>query len=294
MRHARLLLVLSLPALVLSQALIAAQDAQPAFEVASVRANKSGEGFIRFQRQPGGRFTATNVPLRELIRFAYQVQLFQMEGLPGWTASERFDVVAKAEGDPPPSPPGGPPDPMLLMTRTLLAERFKLKVRTETREMPIYALVVARADGKVGDRLVASTVDCQALFAARGRAGAPPPPGPPAPGERPMCGLRFGPGNLSAGGIPMTQFANSLSTSVGRHVVDKTGLTGSYEFELSWTPDQLPQNPPPPGAPPPPPIDPNGPSIFTALQEQLGLKLESARGPVQVLVIERVDRPTPD
>ena len=92
----------------------------------------------------------------------------------------------------------------------------------------------------------------------------------------------------------MVQFANALSPMVGRQVLDKTGLTGNYEFDLTWTPDQLPQGPPPPGAPPLPPIDPNGPSIFTAVQEQLGLKLESTRGLVQVLVIDNVERPTPD
>jgi uncharacterized protein (TIGR03435 family) len=294
--HSGLLLPVS--ALVLSAALLAAQDAPPAFEVASVRPNNSGEGFVRFGRQPGGRFTATNVPLRELIRFAYQVQPFQIEGAPGWAASERFDIVAKAEGDPPLSLPGGPPDAMALMMRTLLAERFKLKLHNETRDLPVYALLPARADRKPGPKLAASTVDCAAVMAARGRAGGPPPPMPQF-GERMQCGFRIGPGTLSAGSASMTQLANGLSPMVGRQVVDQTGWSGNFDFDLTWTPDQMPQRAP--GTPADQPvringidIDPNGPSIFTAVQEQLGLKLDSTRGPVQVLVIDSVERPTPD
>src|SRR5688572_11127900 len=124
----------------------------------------------------------------------------------------------------------------------------------------------------------------------RGRGAMPPPPGPPPPAGTPIqCGIRIGPGNMAVGGSPLTQVANSLSMFAGRIVVDKTGLAGNYDFTLTWTPDQMPQRPP--GAPEPPggvpPIDPNGPSLFTAVQEQLGLKLDSQRGPVAVLVIDR-------
>ena len=273
-----------------------AQSAAPAvanqaFEVASVKPNKSGDGRIFFQMQPGGRFTATNVPLRELIRFAYGIQTFQLVGGPDWIGSERFDIVAKAEGDLPPSPLGGSPGPMQMMVRTLLVERFKLAVHNETRDLPVYALVMARADGRLGPQLRASQVDCAALMAAaRGRGG--PPPAPPRTGERPPCGMFGGFGRMAAGGVPVAQLATNLSQRVNRVVLDRTGLTGLYEFELEFTPDQLPQGPPPPGAPPLPPIDPNGPSIFTALQEQLGLKLDAQRGPVEVLVIDHVEQPT--
>ena len=105
-----------------------------------------------------------------------------------------------------------------------------------------------------------------------------------------VCGIRIAPGNMSVGGSTLAQFANSLSMFVGRIVVDHTGLTDNFDFNLTWTPDQMPQRPP--GAPEPPPIDPNGPSIFTAVQEQMGLKLDSQRGPVSVLVIDRVEHPT--
>jgi uncharacterized protein (TIGR03435 family) len=264
------------------------------FEVASVKPNTSGDLRVMFGMRPGGRFTATNVPLRELIRMAYGLQNFQIQGGPDWLGSERFDVVAKAEGDLPPMAPGGPPNPLLLMVQSLLQERFKLTVHRETKEMPIYALVIARSDKRLGPQLRPSETDCAALMAARGAAGGPPPPPPIKPGERPQCGMFMGMARIAAGGVPTLQLAMSLSQRVGRIVVDRTGLAGMYDFEVDFTPDQLPQGPPPPGAPPLPPIDPNGPSLFTALQEQLGLKLDSDRGPVEVLIIDSVERPTPD
>jgi uncharacterized protein (TIGR03435 family) len=276
----------------------APQQAPPggwAFEVASIKPNNSGDGRIMMQNQPG-RFMATNITLRLLIRNAYQMQDSQITGGPSWIASDHYDLIAKMPDGfqptfgPPPAA-GGPPTPIQQMLRALLAERFKLAVHNETKDAPIYALVVARSDGKLGPDLKKSEVDCTAVFAAaRGRGmPPPPPPGPPQAGERPQCGIRIGMGNLAMGGAPLPQFANSLAMFVGRTVQDKTGLTGNYDVTLTWTPDQMPQRPP--GAPEPPPADPNGPSIFTALQEQLGLKLDSQKGPVSVLVIDRVERP---
>ncbi len=270
----------------------------PTFEVASVKQNKSGDGFIRFGMMPGGRFNAINVPARELIRFAYNVQNFQIEGGPSWLNSERFDIVAKAEGDVGPVAPGTT-GPVQLMMRALLADRFKLVVRTETKEMPVYAMVIARTDGKTGNNLRPATVDCAAMIAARRGAPPPgPPPGPPQPGQRPPCGMFMGPGSIAAGSVTMAQLAQSLSPRVNRVIIDRTGLTGQYEFNLDFTPDQMPNFPgggtPPSGAPPLPPIDPTGPSLFTAIQEQLGLKLDSQRGPVEVLVISSVEHPTED
>ena len=263
-------------------------DAALAFEVASVKPNNSAGRNVRLQIQPGGRFTATNVSLREIIRAAYQVQPFQIVGGPGWMNSDRFDIVAKAESDFPQTPPGGPPGPLQLMLRSLLAERFNLTARTESRDMPIYELVLAREDGRLGEGLQPSAVDCAGGRQGPGRGAAP-----PAPGERPNCGMRIGPGVLSAGGMPLSQFANGLAPMVERVVIDRTGLSGNFDLDLEWTPDQqLAQGPF--GGPDLPPVDPNGPSIFTAVQEQLGLKLESGRGPVDVLVIDSVEQPTPD
>lgn len=264
------------------------------FEAASVKPNKSGSGQVSIGIQPGGRFNAVNVPLRLLIRNAYQLQDFQLVGGPGWMTSDRFDIVAKADPaslPPLPAPPGTA-GPFQIMLRNLMADRFKLKVHKETREMPVYALQLARPDGKLGPQLRPATVDCAAL-AGRGRGG--PPPAPPAPGERPACGMRIGPGVMSGGGFPLSQLATALSQFVQRVVIDRTGLTGNFDLDLAWTPDQIPQAPPggaPAGAPPSAPLD--GPSIFTALQEQLGLKLESVRGPVEVLVIDSVEQPTED
>jgi len=242
--------------------------------------------------QPGGRFTATNVPLRMLIRNAYQLQDSQLVGGPDWMNDERYDINAKAEDGAisGPAPPLGQPGPVQLMLRALLADRFKLTVHNEDKDMPIFALVLNRPDGKLGSQLTKSDVDCAAIT-GRGRGAAP--PAPPQPGQPMPCGIRMGFGNMVVGAAPMSQVAASLSQFAGRIVVDKTGLTGAYDMNLTWTPDNLPQRPP--GAPEPlvngVPIDPNGPSLFTAVQEQLGLKLESQRAPVKVLVIDRAEHP---
>jgi uncharacterized protein (TIGR03435 family) len=264
------------------------------FEVASVKPNKTAPPPSRIALQPGGRITVVNMPLRALIRFAFQVQEFQIVGGPDWIASDRFDINAKAENDIAPSPIGEIGAGQLMM-RSLLADRFKLSVHQEKREIPIYTLTLARTDGRLGPQLQHSTMDCAALMAAaRGRGG----PGPVgrglSPNERPQCGMRMTPGVLSGGGFPVSQLATTLSQFVQRAVVDKTGLTGDFDLDLKWTPEQMPAFTPPPGAPPLPPIDPNGPSIFTAVQEQLGLKLESTKAPVDVLVIDHAELPTPD
>jgi len=257
------------------------------FEVASVKPNGSGDGPNRLALQPGGRITAENMSLRNLVRFAFQVQDFQLVGGPEWIAKERFDIVAKAEHDITPAPPGTT-GPGQLMLRSLLADRFKLAIHQEKRELPVYALVVARSDGRLGPQLQRSTVDCQAIVAAQlGRGG----PAPMVNG-RPQCGMRNAPGTLLGGGFPLSQLLTALSPFVQRTVVDRTGLTGNFDVELHWTPEQILT--PPPGAPPLPPIDPNGPSLFTAIQEQLGLKLESTKDSVDVLVIDHMERPTPD
>jgi bla regulator protein blaR1 len=272
--------------------------AQPSFEVASIKPNNSGDGRVMMQNQPG-RFIATNVTLRLLIRNAYQLQDFQITGGPGWMASDHFDINAKVPDEframAPPAPGSGP-GPLQLMIRALLADRFKLVVHNETKDSPIYALILARSDGKLGPGLKKSDTDCAAMFAAgRARGGAMPPPGPPQPGEPMPCGIRIGPGNMAVGGASLSQVANSLGMFAGRIVLDRTGLTGNFDFSLTWTPDQMPQRPP--GAPEGPPqfngvaVDPNGPSLFTAVQEQLGLKLDSQRGPVEVLVIDRAEKP---
>ena len=141
----------------------------------------------------------------------------------------------------------------------------------------------------------------------RGRGGrSGPPPGPPPPGagapnaaaalgslERPLCGMRIAPNQVLAGGMPLSTLTQMLSQFTQRVVIERTGLEGNFDIDMTFTPERMPPGAPPPGAPPLT-IDPNGPSLFTALQEQLGLKLESERAPVEVLVIDHVERPTPD
>jgi len=273
----------------------------PQFEVASVKPNTRNDGFITVGSR-GGQYTALGVSMRTLIRLAYQVQEFQIIGGPGWLDSDRFDIIAKDES----SASGRfateqAPSRSSLMIRSLLADRFKLIVHKETRDMPVYALVLARSDGRLGPHLRQTSVDCAALAAARGRGGAAPSPAPRADGI--VCGTSVGPGVILAGGQSMarlaTEFSNLTNTgmSLNRIVVDRTGLSGNFDAELRFTPERIPSFGPAdsvnavPGVQP---IDPNGASLFTAVQEQLGLKLEAQRGPVDVLVIDRVEPPGED
>lgn len=268
----------------------------PSFEVATIKPSDPAAQGQSIRNQPGGRFSTTNMPLRELVRFAFAVQDFQLDGLPAWAANERYDITAKAANDLPPALPGAT-NPMVQMFRSLLIERFKLATHNETRDMPIYALVRLRPD-RLGPRLEQSTLDCQAIITAAqaaARAGGPAPtPPPPDEKGRPSCGIRGGFGTLTGNGFPIGQLVNTLSQLVKRTVVDRTGLTGVWAFDLKFAmdPAQLPFAPPPGERPPAP--DPDSPSIFAAVEEQLGLKLESTRGPVDMVIVDRLERPTVD
>ena len=249
------------------------------FEAASIKParpdNPPGQGM---SRAPGGRFNAVNAPLRFLIMYAYQLQSHQLVGAPEWSANERFDIVAKMEGDPPSIVTSGT-DPFRLAMRSLLVDRFGLVAHPETRELDIYALTMARPGGQPGRGLKQSPEDC-ATMAARARAAGPT-PAPTPDGQPPfICGSSLGRGRIRFAGYPLSLFASGLSPNLGRAVVDRTGLTGNWAFELTYAPEPSP--------------DSDAPGLFTAIQEQLGLKLESTKGPVDVLVIDRVERPTPD
>lgn len=257
------------------------------FEVSSVKRNMSAEQGGSFGARPGGQLVVRNNTLRNIVRNAYQLQNFQIvtvAGTPDWFDRDRFDITATS---PKPDPSI---DEFRGMVQALLAERFGLRVHRETREMPIYALVLAKPDGTWGSQLTRSTTDCAAMAAAA-RRGAPPPP-PTAITERPPCGTRSLPGQMLAGGVTMADLARNVSNFAGRMTIDKTGLAGAFDFTLEYTPDQLPPEGSLPAGMPPPPA--NGPSLFTAMQEQLGLKLDSQRGPVDVLVIDAAQQPTPD
>jgi uncharacterized protein (TIGR03435 family) len=247
----------------------AQQPDQPRFDVVSIKENKTNDGIVSIQTQKG-RYMARGFTLSALIRNAYRVQEFQIIGGPEWINTERFDVEATfAEADAP---------QVNLMLRALLAERFKLAVHDEKRERPIFALTLARADKRLGPELQKSATDCATAK------------GPDA------CGSTVAPGFIRLRGRTMAQFAESLSTltitgsSLNRLIVDRTGLEGAYHVTLKFTPDNIP----PVSIPGLPPVDPNGPSIFTALQEQLGLKLEASNAMVPVLVVDSASRPTPN
>jgi len=283
--------VASLTIVVASAAMWSMVQAQTAdrFDVVSVKPNRSSDAAFGFDIPGARRFTATNVPLRDIIRFAHDVDEARLVGGPDWIRSERFDIVATAERDIPAWTPIGPPAVLLSMVRALLGERFHLQTHSDTRELPVFTLGFARSDRKLGPRVSVSTIDCSAPAAARG-ASRP----PLSPSEPPPCGMRIGPGQMLLGGVPMSRFADVLATFAGRLVLDRTELAGAYNLQLSWTPPGRIQGPAPAGAPPLPPVDPNGASLFTAIQEQLGLKLEPTRAAVDVVVIDRVDRPSPD
>ena len=269
------LFALPLLASVVSAQVVRSDGPKPQFEVATVRPNKSGESGASLGPRPGGRLNGTNQTARNLIRNAFNVQPYQLIGGPDWMDSDRFDIVAKA-ADADLDAKGMLPGPQQYMLRlqSLLEDRFKMVTRWETRELPVYALVLA-TDGKLGPKLKVHTGECD-----RARSGGPPPPGSPALN----CGTRSNmtptSGKVTGTGISLDVFARNLSGGTGRYVVNKSGLTGSYDLELEFTPDQSP--------------DTSGPSLFTAMQEQLGLKLDAQRAPVEVLVIDRLERPTPD
>jgi uncharacterized protein (TIGR03435 family) len=251
------------------------------FEVASVKPNTSGSSAAETSAPPSGTIRIVNTPLRTLIVNAYSLKPFQVVGGPPWLESERYDIVAKP-------PTNTAPNVIPLMFRTLLADRFKLRSHMETRQQPIYELVLAREDGRLGPGLAKSDVDCVSIDAAR--AAARPQPAPPlSRNGRPACRTRMAisdtSGTLDVGGRPLSAMLNTFGTVANRPVVDRTGLTGPFDIELHWSDTTLSANSA---------STADAPSFFVALQEQLGLKLRPARGPVEVLVIDAVERPQPD
>jgi bla regulator protein blaR1 len=266
---------------------------KPSFEAATIKPNLSGENHVAILGQPGGRFVVTGASLKMIMGVAYSVRDFQIIGGPTWITSDRWDIEAKAEEGSIP-PPAGPPDPttpnpLAIRVQSLLEDRFQLKIHHETKELPVYELTVAKGGPKM------KLSEDQTPFRPPERGGAPPPP-PQRGGPVPRGGMRMGRGNLEATGVPFANLVQALSQQLGRTVIDKTDLKGFYDIKLQWTPEFSPAGPLGPGGPggpePPPPADASGPSIFTALQEQLGLKLDSTKGPVDVIVIDSVQRPT--
>ena len=247
------------------------------FDVASVKKNPLGGARVSVETPPG-RFQATNTPLRFLIRWSYRIAEPRIVGGPGWIGVDRFDVSATASVE------GWSGERARQMVRALLADRFGLAAHTETREMPIFVLTVAKP-GAFGQYLRPAAFDCQASDTpSRVVAG------------QVQCGLLVsqngGSASLRGGGMTMADFARTLGEYVDRPLVDRTGLTGRYDLELQFTADRSALV----GARPPGGLDATAdsdiPPLATALREQLGLRLDSERGPVEVLVIDRVAQPT--
>jgi uncharacterized protein (TIGR03435 family) len=253
---------------------------KPAFDVFSVKLNTSPEGAASIGDQPGGRFVANRVTLRRVIQFAYRGNQDFIGG-PDWIDTDRWDIEAKAaEGAVPLR--AGPlditsPDTLALMVQSLLEDRFKFTSHQETRELPLYNLTVSKGGAKIKLSEDQTPPAALAATSAGGR-------GNPARG-----GIRFGRSNVEAQAQSMDLLATALGALyAGRPVVDKTGLKGLYDFQLRWTPNAALN----PDANQTIPASPPGPSLFNALEEQLGLKLESGKGPLPVLVIDRVERPS--
>jgi bla regulator protein blaR1 len=239
------------------------------FEVASIKpSDPSGQGSALLIT-PGGGLNGRNLTLRTLIQRAYGLLDFQISDGPAWINSERYDIQAKAlrnardESVPNDlsklTPEQGKifQDQFLERLRTLLTDRFQVKFRRETKDLPVYALVVAKGGPKIHE-------------ATGGKSD-----------------LQLRKSQLDAKGVPIANLTRILSQRLGRSVLDATGLTGTYDFTLQWAPDPTPAAPDNVAAP-----ELGGPSIFTAVEEQLGLKLESKRGPVDIFVIEHAERPS--
>lgn len=259
-------------AIVLVQAATPALFSQPAdtFEVASIKLGDPLANGTSYRFQPGASLQVEGASLKSLIQFAYNLRDFQLSGASGWMTSDRYTILAKGQ------PGDGPAEYMKMndqqrkaaaalirkRLQMLLAERFQLVVHNETRQLPVYALVAARNGHKLKPNL---SPDGSPQSMSQGRA------------------------MFKATRASMEGIAQGLSDITGRPVLDETGIQGYFDFEMKWTPDAAAAAP---DAAERPPAEVVGPTIFTALQEQLGLKLESKKGPVAILVIDRAERPS--
>jgi uncharacterized protein (TIGR03435 family) len=235
------------------------------FDVVSVKEIAPGDRRA-FMVALGGRLSAATT-VKLLIRTAYQIQDDQIAGAPDWLTTQRFEIDARSPAD------SGFYARLQGMMQALLADRFKLTTHTEQRELPVFALERVKRDGALGPGLRPTECPDIAIDIAK---------------VTPCVNISPGVGSLRVRGAPVKQFIEYLSATLGRVVVDRTGLRERYDIDLKWTPEQ-----PAPGATLPA-ADPDAVSIFTALQEQLGLRLDATRDKVDVLVIDRVERPTPN
>jgi uncharacterized protein (TIGR03435 family) len=251
------------------------------FDAISIKPNKvdthltsqivNGEAVISsqsmFRNTPDG-VNYANVTAKALIATAYNIKGDQISGGPDWAGSAGFDIQAKVTSFDPPNSHQLTKDQRSQMLQSLLADRFKLAIHYETKEAPVYKLTIAKGGPKLHEAKPGDTY----------------PNGPKGPDGISHAGMIMfsGPGQFTAQAVPTSNIADFLAPTLHQHVIDKTGLTGKYDFTLQFTPDNIPADSPNAG----------GPSIFTALQEQLGLKLESSKDPVKTIVIDHIELPS--
>lgn len=248
----------------------------PRFEVSSIKPTGPDEVGSMLKLTPDG-IVMTGVPVQMLLRQGFGVEDDRIIGVSGWVRSDRFDIQAKVDAEDAPKLKGLTIEQRAMMLPPLLEDRFKLKFHHLTRELPTYALVVAKS----GPKLKEPKPEDTALNGGRG-----------------WHGMSMGRGKFEGKGAPIKFLIGPLSQQVGHTIVDKTGLIGNYDFTLKWTPDDA--VPAMAGAGPggpsvggeAPAHEAVGPSLFTALEEQLGLKLESQKGPMDVIVIDHIEKPS--
>jgi uncharacterized protein (TIGR03435 family) len=262
--------------LLVSSAAVSAQDTRPAFEVVSIKRNIDAQAGGSMRSLPDGTQIVTNQPIRSIIMGASPTPAREVVGLPDWALTERYDVTTKP-------PAGSTREQRAEMTRRMFAERMKLVVHVEQRERDTFALVLARGDGRLGPNLKPSALDCGPRPAGAAPVPDAAPPSFEAKDARGRCGGLFGPNSIISGGMTMDSLVQSLAGLAGGLVNNRTGLTGFYSLELTYSRDAL-------GADERRADEP--PQFLTALQEQLGLKLQPEKTLVPVLVIDHIERPT--
>jgi len=235
---------------------------RPSFEVISIKPSDRLDPGGDLRWQPGGTVRIRNLPARGLLLSAYgtprrSLHPSQLIGAPDWVGTERYDMTAKTGADLAARPQADWSANLPGLLQSLLEERFKLKAHRETRELPVYVVRLANQGSRLGPRLHPTSLDCEK--------------------ERAKCFFRAEPGHQFGGSVELETIVLSVTSSLGRFVIDRTGLTGKYDFDLEWSPDQS---------------SPDKPSLFAAVQEQLGLRLDSERAPVEVLVVDHIERPT--
>jgi uncharacterized protein (TIGR03435 family) len=271
----------------------------PTFEVASVKPNPKtfnehflgggGQAFSGVRTLPRGTLQASWVDVRSLIRRAYELKPYQLEGGPAWIDMDKFDIMAKAGRD-------ATPAELNAMLRGLLSERFGLRIRVENRPRDVYALVKARDDGRLGPGITPASADCvERLERGEATASPPPPPPPTQANPAPMCGRNWRGGSAAStqwalGGVKMEMLITLLGAEFDGPLEDRTQLTGRFDIVIEYHSSLIER------------LEgirtdgtmPTAPALNDALRDQLGLRIEKTRGIIPVTIIESVERPSPD